>query len=52
MKHRVFRDHAGRIHVVRKTDEEVLESWKYLCGFVFGTTFFSAVLVIVSGIFA
>lgn len=44
MRYRRFRDCAGRVHVVEKTEEEILAAWKYAAGFT-GVCLLWAVLV-------
>ena len=52
LKHRYFVDHAGRLHRVRKSEDEIYEGWKFAAGFVAVTTFCGVVLTIASGILA
>lgn len=51
LRYRMFRDHAGRWHRVRKTDEEVLDAWRKGCGMAATVLAFTVVMVLASGIF-
>ena len=50
MRYRRFKDCAGRVHVVERTEEEILAAWKYAAGFVGVCLLWAVLMTAVSGI--
>ena len=50
MRYRRFRDCAGRVHVVERSEEEIRAGWQYAAGFLGTCLLWGAVMTVVSGI--
>ena len=51
MRYRVFRDHAGRVHRVECSQDEIVSGWKYWSGAVAVCVVFLVVTTIAAGLF-
>lgn len=51
MKYRTFRDHAGRVHRVERSQAEVMACWRYWTGISAVSVAFIVIATIAAGIF-